>query len=63
MHLFPKETYSCLAVKMCYHLIACKLKIGQNPESFTNAKLNMTLLGLKTRKKNEEGPSSRKVPI
>ena len=60
VHLFPKETYSCSAVKMCYHLMACKLKIGQSPECFTNAKPNMTLLGLKTRKKNKEGPSGRK---
>jgi len=62
VHLFPKETCSRSAVKMCYHLMACKLMIGQSAETFTNAKPNMTLLGQKTRRKNKEGPSGRKFP-
>ena len=60
--LFPKETCSCSAVKMCYHLMAYKLKIGQSVDSFTTTKPNMTLLSQKSRRKNKEGPSGRKFP-
>ena len=62
VRLFPKETCSCSAVKMCYHLMACKLKIGQSVDSFTTTKPNMTLLSQKSRRKNKEGPSGRKFP-
>lgn len=62
VRLFPKETCTCSAVKMCYHLMACKLMVGQSAETFTSAKPNMTLLGQKARRKNKEGPSGRKKP-
>lgn len=60
VRLFPKETCSCPAVKMCYHLIACKLMIGQDVDD--NIKPNMTLLNQKIRRKNKEKPSGRKPP-
>ena len=60
VRLFPKEFCSCPAVKMCYHIIACKLKIGQDVDETT--KPNMTILGQKIRRKNKEKPSGRKCP-
>ena len=30
VQLFPKETCSCPAIKMCYHLMAYKMIIGQD---------------------------------
>ena len=45
VRLFPKEVCSCTAIKMCYHIIACKLMIGQNIND--NTKPNMTLLNQK----------------
>ena len=60
VRLFPKETCSCPAVKMCYHLMACKMMIGQDLHDDT--KPNMTLLQQKVRQKNKEKPSGRKAP-
>ena len=60
VRLFPKETCSCPAVKMCYHLMACKMMIGQDLHDDT--KPNMTLLQQKIRQKNKEKPSGRKAP-
>ena len=60
VRLFPKETCSCPAASTCYHILACKIMIGQdiNPES----NLNMTLLQQKARRKKKERPSGRKTP-
>ena len=58
--LFPKEICSCPAVKMCYHLMACKMMIGQDLHDDT--KPNMTLLQQKDRQKNKEKPSGKKAP-
>ena len=60
VRLFPKETCSCPAVKMCYHLMACKMMIGQ--DLYDGTKPNMTLLQQKVRQKNKEKPSGRKAP-
>jgi len=60
VRLFPKETCSCPAVKMCYHIMACKLMIGQ--EIHDDTKPNMTLLSQKIRQKSKEKPSGRKPP-
>ena len=60
VRLFPKEFCSCPAIKMCYHIIACKLKIGQDVDE--NTKPNMTMLSQKIRRKNKEKPSGRKCP-
>ena len=60
VRLFPKETCSCPSVKKCYHIIACKLMIGQDISDHT--KPNMTLLTQRVRQKNKERPSGRKPP-
>ena len=60
VRLFPKETCLCPAVKMCYHIMACKLMIGQ--EIHDDSKPNMALLSQKIRQKNKEKPSGRKPP-
>jgi len=60
VRLFPKESCSCPAIKMCYHIVACKLMIGQDVND--DAKPNTTLLSQKVRQKNKEKPSGRKPP-
>ena len=60
VRLLPKEVCLCTAIKMCYHIIACKLMIGQNIGD--NTKPNMTMLNQKIQKKNKEKPSGRKCP-
>ena len=57
VQVFPKESCS---VKMCYHIMACKLMIGQ--EIGDLRKPNMTHLNQKIRQKNKEKPSGRKLP-
>ena len=59
--LFPKETCSCPAAKMCYHIMACKLKIGQRVDDVVNNP-NMALLHQKICRKGRERPSGRKQP-
>lgn len=58
--LFPKEVCSCPAAKTCYHLMACKLMIGQKIDDIINP--NMTLLHQKNRRRQREKPSGRKAP-
>ena len=41
VRLFPKETCTCPAAGLCYHLIACKLMIGQKVDDIVS-KPNMT---------------------
>ena len=60
VRLFPKESCSCPSVRMCYHIMACKLMIGQ--EIGELGKPNMTHLNQKIRRKNKEKPSGRKPP-
>ena len=57
--LFPKETCSCPAVKMCYHLMACKIMIGQDLYDDTNP--NMTLLQKKVRQKKRKNHLEEKL--
>ena len=61
VRLFPKETCTCPAGGLCYHLIACKLMIGQNVDNFV-CKPNMTALQQRSRRKEKERPSGRKQP-
>lgn len=58
--LLPKESCSCAAKKMCYHIMACRLMIGQTVEHIQ--KPNMSLLLEQNRRKNKEKPSGRKRP-
>lgn len=58
--LFPKETCSCPATKSCYHIMACKIMLGQKADDVVNP--NMTLLHQKNRRKCKEKPSGRKAP-
>ena len=60
VRLFLKESCSCPAVKMCYHIVACKLMIGQDVNDDANP--NMALFSQKVRQKNKEKPSGRKPP-
>ena len=60
VRLFPKEICSCSAIKVCYHIIACKLMIGQKVDD--NTKPNVTLLNQRIRRENKEKPSGRKCP-
>ena len=60
VRLYPKESCSCPASGVCYHILACKIMIGQNVDAFSNP--NMTLLQQKIRRKNKERPSGRKPP-
>ena len=60
VRLFPKESCSCPSARMCYHIMACKLMIGQ--EIGDIGKPNMTHLNQKIRQKNKEKPSGRKPP-
>jgi len=60
VRLFPKESCSCPSVRMCYHIMACKLMIGQ--EIGDIGKANLTQLNQKIRQKNKEKPSGRKPP-
>ena len=61
VRLFPKETCTCPAAGLCYHLIACKLMIGQKVDDIVS-KPNMTVLQQKSRRKDKERPSGRKPP-
>lgn len=47
VRLFPKETSTCPAAGLCYHLIACKLMIGQKVDDIVS-KPNMTVLQQKS---------------
>ena len=58
--LLPKESCSCAAKKMCYHIMACRLMIGQTVEHIQ--KPNMSLLLEQNRRKNKDKPSGRKRP-
>ena len=49
VRLFPKESCSCPAVKMCYHIVACKLMIRQDVNNDANPM--MVLLSQKVRQK------------
>jgi len=60
IRLFPKETCSCPAVNTCYHILACKIMIGQNVDPVSNP--NITLMQQKIRRKKKERPSGRKAP-
>ncbi|XP_065887174.1 uncharacterized protein [Dysidea avara] len=60
VRLYPKESCSCPASGVCYHILTCKIMIGQNVDAFSNP--NMTLLQQKIRRKNKERPSGRKPP-
>ena len=61
VRLFPKETCTCPAAGLCYHLIACKLMIGQKVDDIVS-KPNMTALQQRSRRKDKERPSGRKPP-
>lgn len=58
--LFPKENCSCASKKVCYHVMACRLMLGQSIEQIE--KPNLTLLQQQNRRKNKEKPSGRKRP-
>ena len=60
VQLFPKETCSYPSASTCYHILECKIMIGQNVDAVSNP--NMTLLQQKSRRKNKEKPSGRKTP-
>ena len=60
VRLFPKETCSCPAASVCYHILACKIMIGQDVDRVSNP--NMILLQQKSRRKNKERPPGRKPP-
>ena len=49
VRLFPKETYSCSAASVCYHIQACKIMIGQDVDTVSNSKQQQ-----KSRRKNKE---------
>lgn len=57
--LFPKETCSCHSTKTCYHVLACRLKIGLLPHD--KGKVNLTELRRRYRKTKEK-PAGRKKP-
>lgn len=53
--LHPKETCSCAATKSCYHIMACKLMLGQNAADIEDStKPNASLLHRTNRRKNKE---------
>lgn len=58
--LLPKENCSCASKKVCYHVMACRLMLGQSIEQIK--KPNLTLLQQQNRRKNKEKPSGRKRP-
>ena len=61
--LHPKETCSCAATKSCYHIMACKLMLGQNAADIEDStKPNASLLHRTNRRKNKERPAGRKQP-
>jgi len=35
VRLFPKETCSCPAASVCFHILACKIMIGQESQTQT----------------------------
>lgn len=57
--LFPKEECSCASKKLCYHVMACRLMLGQTIEQVQ--KPNVTLLQ-QNRRRNKEKPPGRKRP-
>ena len=61
VRLFPKESCTCPAAGLCYHVLACKLMIGQKIDD-TSSKPNMTVLQQRCRRKDKERPSGRKPP-
>lgn len=59
--LFSKENCTCPTAGLCYHVIVCKLMIGQKVYEVASNP-NMTLLQQKSRWKDKEKPSGRKPP-
>ena len=59
--LFPKEECSCASKKLCYHVMACRLMLGQTIEQVQ--KPNVTLLQQQNRHRYKEKPSGRERMI
>ena len=62
VRLFPKESCSCAQGKGCYHILACRLMMGQEVKDFIPPKPNLSTLQQQTRRKGKEKPAGRKVP-
>ena len=62
VHLFPKESCTCPASSLCYHIIAAKLSIGMDVVcGGKSSKVNLTVLRQNTKAKKDK-MSGRKKP-